>query len=67
MTDGGIKIILVEPYQPRRVAETVAEHTGAVLVSVAQFPGGLPGTEGDYLTLMDTNVKAIAAALAGSK
>jgi hypothetical protein len=38
-----------------------------VLVSVAQFPGGLPGTEGDYLTLMDTNVKAIAAALAGSK
>jgi len=60
-----IKIILVEPYQQRRVAETVAEHTGAVLVNVAQFPGGLPGTDGDYLRLMDANVKAIARALGG--
>lgn len=63
MTQDGIKIILVEPYQPRKVAETVASHTAAVLVNVAQFPGGLPGTDKDYLKLMDANVRAIARAL----
>jgi zinc/manganese transport system substrate-binding protein len=61
----GIRVILVEPYQTLKVAETVAGHTGATVVRVAQFPGALPGTEGDYIALMDANVKAIAAALAG--
>ena len=67
MTEQKIKVILVEPYQPRRVAETVAGHTGATVVDVAQFPGGRPGTEGDYVALMDANVKAIAAALAAGR
>jgi zinc/manganese transport system substrate-binding protein len=62
-----IGTILVEPYQPRKVAETVAGHTGATVVDVAQFPGGRPGTDGDYVALMDANVKAIAAALAAGK
>lgn len=63
----GIKIILLEPYQSRKVAEAVAGHTGATVVDVAQFPGARPGTEGDYLALMDANVKAVAAALADGK
>jgi len=67
MTEQKIKTILVEPYQPRKVAETVAGHTGAAVVDVAQFPGARPGTDSDYIALMDANVKAIAAALAAGK
>jgi zinc/manganese transport system substrate-binding protein len=58
-----MKAILVEPFQQRRVAEAVAARTGASLASVAQFPGALPGTDNDYVALVDANVKAIAAAL----
>ncbi len=53
----------MEPFQSRKTAEAVAGHTGATVVDVCQFPGGLPGTD-DYFSLMDANVKAIAAALA---
>ena len=63
MRADGIKLILIEPYQSRKVAETVAEHAGAAIASVAQFPGGLPGTDGDYLALIDADVKGIAAGL----
>lgn len=59
----GIRVVLVEPFQNRRNADWVAEHTGARVVEVCQFPGGIPGTEGDYIALMDANVEAIAAAL----
>lgn len=65
MTARQIKVILVEPYQPRKVAESVAAHTGARVVDVAQFPGALPGTTNDYVALIDADVKAIAAALGG--
>ena len=41
MNDQKIKLILIEPYQPRKVGETVVSHTAAELVSVAQFPGAL--------------------------
>lgn len=62
-----IRVILVEPYQSRKVAEAVASRTGAALVDVAQFPGGIPNTGNDYLALMDANVRAIAAALAAAR
>lgn len=65
MNERGIEVVLVEPYQPRKVADTVASHTAARVVAVAQFPGALPNTEGDYLALIDADVKAIAAALKG--
>ena len=58
-----IKILLVEPYQPRKTAEAVATKTNATLVEVAQFPGALPGTA-TYIDLMDTVVKRVAQALA---
>lgn len=59
-----IRVLLLEPYQPRKTAESVASHNGARVVEVCQFPGGLPGTA-TYLDLIDTNVKRIAAALGG--
>ncbi len=60
-----VPVILLDPYLNRRTAEAVAERTGARVVAVAQYPGGLKGTDGDYLKTMDANVRAIAAAFAG--
>lgn len=57
-----IRILLVEPYQPRKTAEAVASKTNATLVAVAQFPGALPGTT-TYIELIDTVVKRVAGAL----
>ncbi|MDH3284360.1 MAG: metal ABC transporter substrate-binding protein [Acidobacteriota bacterium] len=66
MKQTGMRVILVEPFQSRRTAEKVARHTGATVVDVCQFPGGLEGTELDYFALMDANVSAIARALGGA-
>ncbi len=62
MKAAGMKVILVEPFQPRKTAEVVAGHTGATVVDVCQFPGGLPGTD-DYFSLMDAVVNGISSAL----
>ena len=51
-------VILVQPYQNRKTAETVAGRTGAVVLDFPSFPGG-PGTEG-YLEWMDYLVKSTA-------
>lgn len=60
------RVILVEPFQSKKTAEVVASHTNARVVEVCQFPGGLGHDDGDYISLMDADVNAIAAALAGS-
>jgi ABC-type Zn uptake system ZnuABC Zn-binding protein ZnuA len=57
-------VIIVDPYLSRRTAETVARSTGATVVDVAQFPGGVKGTEGGYIPLMDYLVNSIAKAFA---
>lgn len=62
----GIGAIIVEPYQNRRTAETVAAGTGAQLVALSQYPGGVKGTEGGYIELMDHVVQRLAAALKAS-
>jgi hypothetical protein len=36
-------------------------------VDVTQFPGGVKGTEGGYIQLLDYLVNSVAHALAGSK
>jgi zinc/manganese transport system substrate-binding protein len=64
MREEKIKLIFVEPYLNWRTAETVARQTGATAVLVAQFPGGVKGTEGGYLALMDHLVNAVAQGLA---
>ncbi len=62
MKSGNLKLIAVQPYQDRKTAETVAGHTGAVVLDFPSFPGG-PGTEG-YLEWMDYLVTATARGFA---
>lgn len=54
-----IKLILVEPYQDRRIAEKVARAADASVVDFALFPGGIPGTD-SYLSLINQLVKVLA-------
>ena len=67
MKQNKVRVILVDPYLDRRTAETVAAKTEATVVDVAQFPGGVKGTEGGYIALMDYLVNSVAKALAASK
>jgi len=67
MKQDKVHVILVDPYLDRRTAETVAGKTDATVVDVAQFPGGVKGTEGGYIPLMDYLVNAVAKALAAKK
>ena len=67
MKQDKVHVILVDPYLDRRTAETVAAKTDATVVDVAQFPGGVKGTEGGYIALMDYLVNSMAKALASTK
>jgi zinc/manganese transport system substrate-binding protein len=60
-------VIIVDPYLNRRTAETVARNTDATVVDVAQFPGGVKGTESGYVALMDYLVNSVAKGLAEKK
>jgi zinc/manganese transport system substrate-binding protein len=62
-----VHVIIVDPYLNRRTAEAVAAKTDGTVVDVTQFPGGVKGTEGGYVQLMDYLVNSIANALAGKK
>jgi ABC-type Zn uptake system ZnuABC Zn-binding protein ZnuA len=67
MKQDKVHVILVDPYLDRRTAETVAGKTDATVVDIAQFPGGVKGTEGGYIALMDYLVNSVAKALAANK
>ena len=56
-----MKAILVEPYHNRKIAEKVAQSTGAKIVDFAQFPGALPNTD-TYVKLIDALANNLAAA-----
>lgn len=62
----GARVILLQPYQNRRTAETVARQTDAVVLDAPQQPGALPKTE-TYFELMDFLVASLATALQESK
>lgn len=62
-----IRVILIEPYQNRKIAETVAAKTGAMVIDFTQYPGGIKGTEAGYIEFMDYLVGSLAAALAGER
>lgn len=57
--------IFIEPYFDRQTAEAVARDTNAWIVDVTQFPGGIKGTAGGYIELMDKLVDKLAQALTG--
>lgn len=67
MKESNARVVIVDPYLNRKTAETVARGTDAKVVNVTQFPGGVKGTEGGYIVLMDYLVNSLAAALAGGK
>jgi zinc/manganese transport system substrate-binding protein len=60
------KIILVQPFQNRRTAETVARQTGATVLDIAQQPGAVPNTT-TYFDLMDNIVRTLAGGLGAQK
>lgn len=60
-----LKLIVVQPYQNRKTAETVATHTGANVLDWPSFPGG-NHTE-SYLEWIDGLVHSVVQGLAGAK
>ncbi len=64
MKAANARVILVQPYQNRRTAETVARQTGAVVLDVPQQPGARRNTT-TYFDMMDYMVGTLAAALRG--
>jgi ABC-type Zn uptake system ZnuABC Zn-binding protein ZnuA len=60
------RVIVVQPYQSRRTAESVARQTGAVVLDLAQQPGARPGTK-TYVEMMDYMVTSLVNAFANSK
>ena len=62
MKADNLKLVAVQPYQNRKTAETVAAHTGAVVLDWPSFPGG-KGTE-DYIEWIDFLVNSVARGFA---
>ena len=56
------KVILVQPFQNRKTAETVARQTGATVLDVPQQPGAAPNTN-TYFDMMDNLVHTLAGGL----
>ena len=46
MKTENVRAVIVDPYLNRKTAETAARNTGATVVDVTQFPGGIKVTEG---------------------
>ena len=59
-------VILVQPFQNRKTAETVARQTDGVVLDIPQQPGAVPNTT-TYFDLMDYIVRTLATALAEKK
>jgi ABC-type Zn uptake system ZnuABC Zn-binding protein ZnuA len=66
MKRNNVKVILVQPFQNRKTAETVARQTGATVIDAPQQPGAAKGTS-SYEDNMDNLVGSIARGLGGSK
>jgi zinc/manganese transport system substrate-binding protein len=64
MKAANARVILVQPYQNRKTAETVARQTGAVVLDIPQQPGARQNTA-TYFDMMDYMVGTLATALRG--
>ncbi len=62
MKTHGVKAVLTAAYYDPRYARFIAENTGATIATMANQAGARPGTEA-YLSMVDYNVRQIAAAL----
>jgi len=61
MKAANARVILVQPFQNHRTAETVARQTGAVVLDVSQQPGARSNTT-TYFDMMDNLVNSLAGA-----
>jgi ABC-type Zn uptake system ZnuABC Zn-binding protein ZnuA len=59
-------VILVQPFQNRKTAETVARQTSATVIDAPQQPGAAKNTP-TYFAMMDNLVDTLAGALGGKK
>jgi ABC-type Zn uptake system ZnuABC Zn-binding protein ZnuA len=66
MKSTNAKVILVQPFQNRRTAETVARQTGATVLDVPQQPGAVPNST-TYFDMMDHLVSTLAGGLGAQK
>ena len=66
MKAANAKVILVQPFQNLKTAETVARQTGAVVLDVPQQPGAAPNTN-SYFDLMNNLVSTLAKGLGAGK
>jgi ABC-type Zn uptake system ZnuABC Zn-binding protein ZnuA len=62
MKDGGVKLIIVGPWNDQKLAARVAEEAGAKAIVLPPMVGGIKGAD-DYLSTIDYNVNALAQAL----
>ena len=63
MKEQKVKVVFHDPYFDHKRAESVASATGAVVVEVTQYPGGVKGSEGGYIQMMDYLVNTVSQAL----
>ncbi len=66
MRRNNAKVILVQPFQNRKTAETVARQTGASVLDTPQQPGAVGGTT-TYFDMVDNIVRALATGLGAQK
>jgi zinc/manganese transport system substrate-binding protein len=66
MKSQGAHVVLVQPYQNRKTAETVARQTGATVLDMPEQPGARPNTT-TYIDMMNNLVTTLAAGLRGAK
>lgn len=56
----GAKVIIMEPFYDRKTADKIARETGATVLVVPPSVGGSKGLD-DYIELMKTNIRSVAA------
>ncbi|MEP6664473.1 MAG: metal ABC transporter substrate-binding protein [Verrucomicrobiota bacterium] len=66
MKSENIKVIIVQPYQNKKTAETVANHAEATVVDFPAFPGSTKETQG-YIEWLDFLVKSLSGAFEQKK
>lgn len=66
MREGGIKLLIAEPYSNASLVGEVAARSGARAITLVPSVGGDPDA-GDYLALFDLNIKRLTNALATAR
>ncbi len=66
MKRNNARVILVQPFQNRKTAETVARQTGAAVLDTPQQPGAVSGTT-TYFDMVDNLVRQLASGLGVQK